>query len=524
MHQALYFLFCLVLVSACSAVSREWDISEQTKARYSRQPQRAADAPNIILILADDLGKSELSAYGASDISTPNIDAIGANGVLFNDAYVTSPVCAPSRAAILTGRYQQRFGFETQPMEYYPNRLKYALAKNAKRLGDWNVMTPPSYPSKSMMLRQGIPLDQLTLPEVLKGNGYNTALIGKWHLGYGDGYRPNQRGFDYFYGFLGAFSRYTPKKNTQGYHTYIQDDFSSAYQWKVGRGQNAAILRNDTLVEEQDYLTFAFTREAKAFISKQNKKQPFFLQLAYNAPHVPFQAPDAYYDQFPHIKDENRRVYLAMIKALDDAIGDLMQHLEASGQLENTLIFFLSDNGGASYTQATDNAPLKGGKLTLFEGGVNVPFLMQWKNHITPRQHFAHPISALDIYSTCVAAAQVNLNIYQSIEGENLMNYINGNMNESTHEAYFWRIDHVRAVRFGKWKMILSIRDNWLELYNLENDKSERIDLSEIRTDEKVVLLQYFEIWNKQLPEKPLWPRIMDRKFVIGGKTYYFPA
>lgn len=523
MPKVLIILLVAASLSACSSVSREWDIAPQEKRSIGQTNTRAASAPNIILIIADDLGKSELSTYGSKDISTPHIDAIGHNGVLFNDAYVTSPVCAPSRAAILTGQYQQRFGFETQPMEYYPGRIKYALAKNAKRLGDWNVVTPPSYPSKEMMRKQGIPLGQVTLPELLQARGYQTALIGKWHLGYGDGYRPNDRGFDYFYGFLGAFSRYTADKKSPGYHTFVQDDFSSEYQWKVGRSENAAILRNDTLIEEKEYLTFAMTREAKQYISA-HKQAPFYLQLAYNAPHVPFQAPDEYYDQFPHIQDENRRIYLAMIKALDEAVGDLIHHLEQEGVLENTLILFISDNGGASYTKATDNTPLKGGKLTLFEGGVNVPFMMQWNGHIQPGQRFVPTVSALDIFPTCIAAAEVGVMRDQTMDGQNLLKYVNGQLNESTSEAFFWRADHVRAVRYGRWKMIMSTRDNWLEIYNLDTDKSESIDLSPIRSDEKVYLMDIFEGWNKQLPEKPLWPRIMDRKFVIGGKTYYFPA
>lgn len=519
MFRVLCFSLILIL-SSCSAVNPEWDIPLQSKPTPTSRTIITTDAPNIILIVVDDLGKSELSAYGAQHIHTPHIDAIGRNGVIFNDAYVTSPVCAPSRAAILTGKYQQRYGFETQPMEYYPNKLKYALAKNARRLGDWNVATPPSYPSHEMMQRQGIPLGETTLPEILQWNGYSTGLIGKWHLGYGDGYRPNQRGFDYFYGFLGAFSRYTPEKNTKGYRTFIQNDFSSEYQWKVGRGQNAAILRNDTLVEEKEYLTFALTREAKHFVSRQTA--PFFLQLSYNAPHVPFQAPQSYYEQFSHINDENQRVYLAMIKALDDAIGDFMAHLETEGLLENTLVFFISDNGGASYTKATTNAPLKGGKLTLFEGGINVPFMMQWEGKVAPGQRYSSVVSALDIFPTTLSASGIDLELV--VDGTNLFPYITGLINDEPHSALYWRADHVRAVRYKDWKLILSIRDNWLELYNLKTDKSEKIDLSDLNTEEKNALIRYFEAWNSELPQKPLWPRIMDRKFIIGGKEYYFPA
>ena len=513
----------VVTFAACKTSSRDqWEIPLQEKQQFHID-RAGKNAPNVIIIMADDLGKHDISAYGSTEISTPNIDKIGQNGVKFDDAYVTSPICAPSRAAIMTGKYQQRYGFETQPMEFYPNRLKYVLAKNAKRLGDWNVVTKPPYPRKEMLLRQGIPLNEITLPELFQVAGYSTALIGKWHLGYGDDFQPQQRGFDYHYGFLGAFSRYTPEKKTTGFHTHVQDEFSSKYQWKVGRNDNAKIVENGREVVENDYLTFAFTNKAKKYIS-EHKDEPFFLHLSYNAPHVPFQAPDKYYNQFSHVSDENKRIYLAMIKALDDAVGDLMAHLEELKLLENTVIYFLSDNGGASYTNATDNGPLNGGKITMFEGGINVPFLMQWKDMIQPGTIYKNPVSALDIFPTSIAAAQLNISNQLDLDGINLFPYIQNKTSEKPHETLFWRANHIRAIRHNNWKMILSVRDNWLLLYNLDTDKSEEIDLSEMKPEEKEELIQYFEKWNNQLPEKPLWPRIMDKKFIINGKEYLFPA
>lgn len=512
----------LLALSACSQNSHEWDIAPQQKVEI-QTTKINENPPNIIIIMADDLGKSEVSAYGSSEVLTPNIDQIGKDGVTFQDAYVTSPVCAPSRAAILTGKYQQRYGFETQPMEYYPNRLKYALAKNAKRLGDWNVVTGPVFPSKEMILRQGIPLNEVTLAELYQNAGYETGIVGKWHLGFGDDYQPESRGFNYQYGFLGAFSRYTPEKKTVGYHTFIQKDFSSEYQWKVGRDKNAKILNNGVETIEKEYLTFAFTDKAKEFVDK-NKDTNFFLYLSYNAPHVPFQAPDAYYDQFSHIKDENRRVYLAMIKALDDSIGDFMQHLDSLNLLENTIVYFISDNGGASYTKATTNEPLKGGKLTLFEGGVNVPFMMQWKGKIAPGSHFVAPVSAMDIFTTSLNASGIKSTNLGQLDGVDLMPYLDRKITTDPHDRLYWRSDHVRAIRYKKWKLILSTRDNWLELYNIETDKSEKINLAELNKVERENLLSYFEEWNKELPEKPLWPRIMDRKFIIGEHVYCFPA
>lgn len=509
-------------MGSCSRNSHQWDIEPQLKPQFETT-KIVNNSPNIIIIMADDLGKSEVSAYGNSQVSTPHIDQIGKDGVTFNDAYVTSPVCAPSRAAILTGKYQQRYGFETQPMEYYPGRIKYAFAKNARRLGDWNVVTGPVFPSKEMQLKQGIPLNEITLAELYQNAGYETGIVGKWHLGYGDDYQPENRGFNYQFGFLGAFSRYTPEKNTPGYHTFIQKDFSSEYQWKIGRDNNAKILENGKEIIEKEYLTFAFTDKAKDFVAK-NKDTNFFLYLSYNAPHVPFQAPEKYYKQFAHIDNENQRVYLAMIKALDDAVGDFMQHLDSLGLLENTIVYFISDNGGASYTKATSNTPLKGGKLTLFEGGVNVPFMMQWKGKIIPGKKFNAPVSAMDIFTTSLIACGIESENLGKLDGVDLMPYIEGRVSNDPHERLYWRADHVRAIRHKQWKLILSTRDNWLELYNLETDKSEKIDLSDFNSAEKEMLISYFEEWNKELPQKPLWPRIMDRKFIIGEHVYYFPA
>lgn len=521
---ALSILIGLIVFGCVSSKKKhQWDIAPQLKASIETS-KASSSSPNIIIIMADDLGKYDISAYGSDLISTPNIDNIGKQGVQFQDAYVTSPICAPSRAAILTGKYQQRYGFETQPMEFYPSRIKYALAKNAKRLGDWNVTTGPIYPSKEMIQRQGIPLSEVTLSEVYKSAGYATGIVGKWHLGIGEEYQPLQRGFDFHYGFLGAFSRFTPEKNTPGYHTYIQtEDYSSNYQWKIGRSESAKIMLNGKPIIENEYLTFAITDRAKEFVNK-NKDTNFFLYLSYNAPHVPFQAPDAYYDQFSHIKDENQRVYLAMIKALDDAIGDFMHHLESLNLLENTIVYFISDNGGASYTKATTNAPLSGGKITMFEGGVNVPFMMQWKGTIAPGTKFQDPVSAMDIFTTSVVASKIKLTHTSKLDGVDLMPYIQRKKEGVPHEKLYWRANHIQAIRYKNWKLILSTRDNWLRLYNLASDKSEQINLGQLNPAERDALINYFEEWNSELPTKPLWPRIMDRKFIIGEHIYYFPA
>ena len=522
--------FVSLLISGCfvSTYSKNWNIewdeeAIKEKQAFLSQINPVENQPNVIIIMADDLGKYEVSAYGAEHISTPNIDAIGENGVRFQEAYVTAPICAPSRASIMTGRYQQRFGFETQPMDFYPtNKIEYGLGKNSD-LGDWYPTAAENFPTPWMVDRQGVPPTEINIAELYQAAGYSTGLVGKWHLGAGEEHLPNNRGFDYQYGFYGAFSLYTPKQTTPGYVNHIQDDMSSEHQWGMKRNENAAIRENNLVVKEQDYLTFALKDRAKEFITAQ-KDSNFFLYLSFNAPHVPFQAPESYYNQFTHIKDKNQRVYLAMIKAMDDAIGEFMQHLENEGVLKNTIVYFISDNGGASYTGATDNGPLKGGKITHFEGGVNVPFMMQWKGHITPGTVFEHPVSSMDIFTTSLNACGIPLPKKVKIDGRNLMPFITKDVEGQPHEKLYWRTDHIHAIRYQKWKLILSTRDEWMHLYNLESDKSEKVDLNDLKTEEKQMLLRFFEEWDEDLPQEYLWPRIMDRKFILGDRTYFFPA
>jgi len=530
LKKLLYLSFVAVIFAGCfvSTYSKEWDIvwdqeAIEQKKDFLSQIKKAEDQPNVIIIMADDLGKYEVSAYGAEHISTPNIDAIGTNGVRFQDAYVTAPICAPSRASILTGRYQQRFGFETQPMDFYPtNILEYGIGKKSD-LGDWHATAEGDFPSPWMVDRQGIPPNEINIAELYQAAGYNTAIVGKWHLGHGEEHIPNNRGFDYQYGFYGAFSLYTPKQTTEGYVNHIQDDMSSEHQWGMKRNESAAIRENDEVINEQDYLTFAMRDRAKEFITAQ-KDSNFLLYLSFSAPHVPFQAPQSYYDQFSHIKDKNQRVYLAMIKALDDAVGDFMQHLEDEGLDDNTIVYFISDNGGASYTGATDNGPLKGGKITHFEGGVNVPFMMQWPGHIPSGTVFEHPVSSMDIFTTSLNACGIPLPKSVKIDGRDLMPFIKKDVGGQPHEKLYWRTDHIHAIRYQKWKLILSTRDEWLHFYNLESDKSEEVDLKDLAPEEKKMLLRFFEEWNEELPQDYLWPRIMDRKFILGDKTYFFPA
>jgi arylsulfatase A-like enzyme len=335
---------------------------------------------------------------------------------------------------------------------------------------------------------------------------------------------PLNRGFDYQYGFYGAFSLYAPEQNWNGIVNHVGEGFSTRYQWQSGRGGEGAILEMQEEIREEEYLTFAIRDKTIDFV-EENRDGPFFLYTAFSAPHVPFQAHVDYYCMYEHVEDENKRVYYAMISALDDAIGDIHRKIKDLGLEEETIIYLLSDNGGATYTGATDNGPLKGGKLMQFEGGINVPFMMKWKGKIPEGITFDDPVLSTDIFVTSVLNAGGRLPDDRVYDGVDLIPHILGDADSPPHPHLFWRADHIWAMRDGDYKFILSTRDGWAELYDLKRDKSETINLAESMPELFEKLKSKHEKWQAdELPEKPMWPRIMDHKFVIDGKEYQFPA
>ncbi len=522
----LYSCYPLTITRAKWRIKWDKDMRAGKQAYLEEQPIDTLDQPpNIIIIMADDLGKYEVSAYGADHISTPYIDQLGTEGVRFTQGYVTAPTCAPSRAGIMTGRIQNRFGFETQIMEHYPtNMIEYLSGKYIADTDDMVLKAKPDFPSEWQVHKQGIPPTEIHLTEALKKYGYKTGITGKWHLGKSNKHLPMARGFDYQYGFYGAFSWYTPQKVMSKIINYEHQSFSAQHQWKSGRYGDGAIRENGKTVEEDQYLTFAIRDKAINFI-EQHKEDPFFLYCTFSAPHIPFQAPVDYYCRYSHIEDDNKRVYYAMISALDDAVGAIHDRLKELGLEENTLIFFLSDNGGASYTKATNNGPLKGGKLTQFEGGINVPFLMKWKGKIPEGLVYEHPVLATDIFTTALLNAGGELPTDRAYDGVDLMPFLTKEKEGQPHDQLFWRCDHIWAVRDGAYKLILSTRDGWAELYNIEKDQSESYNLKAEMPDLYQRLLELHQDWQlENLPDKPLWPRIMDHRFIIEGKEYLFPA
>jgi len=402
-----------------------------------------AKKPNIVLIFSDDQGYYDASCYPHPDgVNTPNIDKLSRDGVRLTDGYVSCPVCAPSRAGLLTGRYQQRFGI-------YSN-----------------------FASK------GIPLSELLLPQLLKQAGYATAVIGKWHLGQSPEYHPLKRGFDEFFGFL------------PGMHDYYDRQFP-----------DRPVYRNFQPIEqdELEYLTWDFTREAVSFIER-HRDEPFFLYLPYNAVHTPYQPPPDYTGD----PDDNRQIHLAMLEALDDGIGQVLNALKHTGVDENTLLFFVSDNGGTGITMhyPPDVLTLNGSKTESYEGGIRVPFIVRWPGQLPAGTTCSEPIITLDILPTVCAAAGVELPKDRIYDGKNMLPVLRGETTEPLHAALFWHYPNkdtleMWAIRQGNWKLVCyrdcgSTDTPTCELYDLQTDISETNDLA---AQEPEKLAQLKDAW-----------------------------
>lgn len=440
-----------------------------------------ADRPNVIVIVADDLGHYDLSIAGNPLIRTPNIDSIGREGVRFATGYAADAVCAPSRAGLLTGRYPQRYGFE-----YLPYLAGFQNARNGTYGAD-------RYPTTVLPLtapppeKNGLPHSELTLAELLKARGYHTGAVGKWHLGYDPSLTPTARGFDEFVGVLGGSSLYADQKDPDIAAARLPWSGIDNYLWDTRKAQ---IQKDGKTGPLPKYMTYALGDEAAAFV-RRNREQPFFLYLAFTAPHNPLQAPKAVYDKLSHVKDERTRVYYAMIQAMDEAVGQVLSAVDESGLAEDTIIIFTSDNGGAFYHEIPqENLPYRGWKTTYFEGGLNVPFLMRWKGHLAPDRAVPGIVSALDIVPTVAAATGATLPKDRRFDGRNLLPVLSGEApNDLAERTLVWRKEEYRAIRHGRWKLQTAKYPNAVWLYDLQTDPTERVNLAK-RLPEKVKELQ----------------------------------
>lgn len=477
--------------------------------------------PNIIIIYADDLGWNQLSCYGNTKIATPNIDALAAQGVRFTQAYATAPICSPSRMGLLTGRYQQRFGGEFLVPESNPPVLNAALKEKIKqeqlaRKSMFDDIDTVAYNK----IKKGIPLSEKLIPQFMKEQGYATAAIGKWHAGEADGLQPWKRGFDYYYGTLTWGTIYASVKDpnilTRAYYFHTMNSEDTA------RHGSIEIVRNGVVLNEKEYITDRFTEEALNFIDK-NKSKPFFLYLPFTAVHDPFQAKKSEFDKITTSTDTTERIYLAILKSLDDAVGKIMEKLKEEGLDKNTLIFFGSDNGGASYTGQMTNAPLRGGKQSDFEGGIRVPLIIKYPGHAKEGVVYDKPVSNLDIFATSVAAAHATLPDDRVYDGVNILPYVNDENNNPPHPVLFWRNGFSKAMRKGDWKLYINERANATLLYNIADDLEEQHDLSSANTTKLDELKADLAAWESQM-SKPLWPfRRSELMPDIKDYQFYFP-
>ncbi len=403
--------------------------------------------PNIIIILADDAGYSDFGFMGSDEIKTPNLDQLAFDGVTFNNAYVSASVCSPSRAGLLTGMYQQRFGHECN------------LDSDVNNSFDPN---------------------QITIAEALKTEGYNTGLIGKWHLGDKTQNHPLKNGFDYFWGFISGARNYFYDPN---------EEFRNSIR---------NVVENYTQTRFDGYLTDVLGDKAIGFINKNHESNnPFFLFLSFNAPHTPMHAKDDVLEKF---KDNPRKVYASMMWSMDEAIGNVVEVLKENDQYDNTIIYFLSDNGAAMSNDASP-FPFKGWKGNQYEGGIKTPMIMTWKNKIKSNTQFDGFISALDIFKTSLEASSVNKEYMINADGKNIMNFLNDN--NIKNENLFWRKDKMATVRSGDYKLI-RLNDTSTVLYNIKKNYFEDFDLKINESQVHDSLLKLLSSWENTLID-PNW-------------------
>ncbi len=432
--------------------------------------------PNFIIILADDLGYGDVGFTGSTQIKTPHIDALAADGVIFKQGYVSAPVCGPSRAGLITGRNQVSFGFDNNPIVRLPQFDKNYV---------------------------GVPVEEITIADRLAELGYVNGLIGKWHLGEADHFHPLKRGFHEFWGYLGGGHDYfATKPNGEPYPNRIISNYR--------KPQPISYITDDKGDEAVDFI-------------KRHKNEPFFLFASFNAPHAPMHATENDLKLYADIKDEKRRTYAAMVHRLDVNVGRIIKELKNQKIDDNTIVVFFSDNGGPTHHNASMNAPLRGSKGTLLEGGVRVPFTMTWPNVIKAGSTFEQPISSLDLTPTFVELAGGKITSEDKLDGVNIMPFIKGEESARPHDEMKWRFTISASIREGDWKLI-RLPDRLPLLFNVKYDIAELNNLANKNRDRVERMLKKLGDWDISRPqvlylEGSKWRReqvdLYDRKYQL---------
>ncbi|MGC6431665.1 MAG: sulfatase [Jejuia sp.] len=427
-----------------------------------------AQQPNILFIFSDDAGYADFGFQGSKDFKTPNLNALAKRGIKFTQAYVSAAVCGPSRAGLITGKYQQKFGFEENNVP--------GIMSNSSLSGD----------------EMGLPLDQTTLADYLKKLGYKTAIFGKWHLGNADKYHPTKRGFDEFYGFRGGARSYWELGDAA----------------KIKKPEDRLERGFEEYKESEKYLTDALADETIAFMER-NKERPFFAYLSFNAVHNPMEAYEGDLAKVPLHFTGKRKTLAAMTIAMDRAIGKVLTKLDDLGLTEKTLIVFTNDNGGPTDANESCNDPLSGTKANHLEGGIRVPFLMSWKGKLQENTTYNKPISTLDLLPTFVSVGGGDASKIEGLDGVNLIPFITGENQEKPHKTLYWKKENRAAIRHNDWKL-LRFPDRPAELYNIEEDISEVNDLASEKPELVRELYKKLFDWELTL-ERPLWQ--LQRRF-----------
>ncbi len=437
--------------------------------------------PNIVLILADDLGFNDLTVAGGGvaggTVPTPHIDSIASDGVRFVNGYAANGTCAPSRAAILSGRYGTRFGFEFTPTPPGMMTLTSMLAnEDGTRLR-------PAIPNEDFervpFEEMGMPSSEITIAELLAQQDYHTVHIGKWHVGRSPGKAPLDQGFDE--SLLMVSGLYLPVDDPNVVNARQDFDPIDRFLWRAVLF--AASFGGGPAFEPGGYLTDYYTDEAVRVIER-NKDRPFFLYLAHWAPHTPLQATREDYEAVSHIELHRERVYAAMIRALDRGVGRVLEALREHGLEDDTLVLFTSDNGGAGYIGLPDvNDPFRGWKITLFEGGIHVPYFLKWPARVPAGQVFEAPVHHFDLFATAAAAGGAALPNDRKIDGKDLVPYVTGERTEVPHESLFWRSGASQSALVNGWKLNVSDPPGRSWLFDLSVDPGERTNLAEARPD-----------------------------------------
>lgn len=463
--------------------------------------------PNIVVIMADDLGWNDLSFAGGGvaggSVPTPSIDSLARGGVNFSAGYAANGTCAPSRAALMSGRYGTRFGFEFTPT---PPGMGRVVSRLANRMPG-RLRPAIHHEGESIAFgAMGMPASEITLAELLKPAGYHTLHIGKWHLGGENGMSAHEQGFDE--SLLMASGLYLPVDHPDVVNSMQPFDPIDRFLWSAL--QHAASFNGGAAFEPPGYLTDYYTDEAVKAI-EANAERPFLLYLAHWAPHTPLQATREDYEALSHIADHRLRVYAAMIRALDRGVGRVLDALRANGLEENTLVFFTSDNGAPGYIGLPDvNRPFRGWKISFFEGGIHVPYFVKWPARLAGGQTYAAPVHGFDIFATAAAAAGVPLPGDRTIDGVDLLPFVRGEHEGVPHRELFWRTGHYQVAMVDGWKLQVNEQPPGSEwLFDLSSDPTEQTNLAAREPGRVAELRRALAAHNaEQLPSA--WPSLTE--------------